>query len=765
MKNLFSLLFISLSFISFSQSPAGINYQAVARDANGELLKNQTIKVQFTILQGANLSSASAVYTEEHSSVTTNQYGLFTLVIGSGAPSLGTDVLTTPSWGSNNQFLKVEIDAGSGYDLVGETQLMSVPYALYAQYGGQGTPGATGPMGPAGVTGPTGPSGSNGVTGPTGAPSTVPGPTGPQGPTGANGAAGATGAQGPTGPPGLKGDTGVAGPTGPTGTFMPGNFAGETPYWNGTAWIINQNIYNNGGNVGIGTNSPGYKFHLVDNTNQIISKFSGSNASGNGVLIENTANTVAALGFKAGGDSVFIGYNPSSSPKRLFLENLNPLGGINIEANGLLRQRAINTSFEGFASSQAKVDVAGILETDSFKLVMGGGIAGNILTDDGTGKAVWTNANSVGQWGISGLDIFKKNAGNVGIGTSSPIQLLTLSSGANTVFRMERTNLNAFDWEQVANNTGFHIKGGADGTNATLSDFLTIDGNGRIGMGTEFPDVALRIEGADNGTALNAFGASPKSAFRIHNPDLTNNNFSSIIFSTMLSNNASAEMAKIVGQTVNHTIGSQQGDLVFLTRDPSNLSERMRITGSGNIGIGTNSPNQLVDIVGGENSSIDLTTSSLTLRSSVNSIAGAQIGTVSAHTLNLFTSNQNRITILSGGNVGIGTTTPTSKLHVNGAITYTPTNRNYGGATGLLNIGDEGYIRILHSNTLSITSFGAGSSIGQVVIIENASTPIMTINNGSGVKLNGNTSFSMALNSTLTLIWNGSIWIEIGRSL
>ena len=189
-KNILIFSFLSFfSFISLAQSPAGINYQAVARDANGELLKNQTIKVQFTILQGANLSSASPVYTEEHSSVSTNQYGLFTLVIGKGTPSLGTDVLTSPSWGSSNQFLKVEIDAGSGYDLVGETQLMSVPYALYAEYGGQGVPGTTGPTGPAGPAGLTGPPGPKGDTG-------VAGRTGPQGPAGALGTKGPAGTTG-----------------------------------------------------------------------------------------------------------------------------------------------------------------------------------------------------------------------------------------------------------------------------------------------------------------------------------------------------------------------------------------------------------------------------------------------------------------------------------------------------------------------------------------------------------------------------------------
>jgi len=743
MKKLLGTLSIFFTLIGFSQSPAGINYQAVARDANGELLKNQTIKVQFTILQGANLSSAAAVYTEEHSSVTTNQYGLFTLVLGEGTPSLGTDILTTPSWGSNNQFLKVEIDAGSGYDLVGETQLMSVPYALYAQYGGQGIPGATGP------TGPTGPSGNNGATGPTGAPSTVPGPTGPTGPQGSTGPQGIVG---PTGPPGLKGDTGVAGPTGPTGTFMPGNLAGETPYWNGTAWVINQNIYNNGGNVGIGTNTilPTSKLQLHE-------------ASSNNNFLQVT-NATTGTGI---GSGFFFG-----------IENFNEGTILNEEASAIKFRINANEVMRLTPTGQVGIGtnspasgnllhVKGKTFTDSIQIAKGAA-TGAILTSDATGNASWSNANSIGQWGISGLDIYKKNVGNVGVGTNSPIQLLTLSSGTNTVLRMERTNISAFDWEQVADNFGFTIRGGADGANAALTDFFNIKGNGDIGIGTNQQVVALEIDGSESSTVINGNGSSPKTALRIHNIDQsTNNNFSSIAFSTVLSNNGVSEMAKIVGQNVNHTVGSNQGDLVFLTNfSTGGLQEKMRITGNGNVGIGLSNPeNSKLHIQKPNTSGVSIFKLGNTNQPTAEWIFDVDGASVFTLTNENNGTPQIALSANNLGNVGVGTTTPTSKLHVNGAVTYSPSSRNFAGATGSLNIGDEGYIRILHSNTLTITSFGAGSSIGQVVIIENASTPIMTINNGSGVKLNGNTAFSMGQNSTLSLIWNGNIWIEIGRSL
>ena len=153
--------------------------------------------------------------------------------------------------------------------------------------GANGTPGSTGPTGPTGAdgsagptgagggaTGPTGPTGSpgtNGNTGPTGAGGGATGVTGPTGPTGAAGTNGNTGGTGPTGagtigPSGSIGVTGpngagITGPTGPTGTggggLGAGSAAGNTTYWDGTQWVLtSSNIYNDGGNVGIGTNNP-----------------------------------------------------------------------------------------------------------------------------------------------------------------------------------------------------------------------------------------------------------------------------------------------------------------------------------------------------------------------------------------------------------------------------------------------------------------------------------------------------------------------------
>jgi len=127
MKNLF-LLFVLISSLSFAQT--GINYQGAATDADGAKLVNQNISLKTSVLQGGVDGTTS--YSEIHNT-TTDQFGLFNVVIGQGVTISGD--FETISWGSGDHFLKVELDAtgGTNYNLVSTTQMMSVPYAKFAE--------------------------------------------------------------------------------------------------------------------------------------------------------------------------------------------------------------------------------------------------------------------------------------------------------------------------------------------------------------------------------------------------------------------------------------------------------------------------------------------------------------------------------------------------------------------------------------------------------------------------------------------------------
>jgi hypothetical protein len=130
--------------------PQGVNYQAVAVDANGkeivgvdakgQVIPNREISVRFSILNSTN----QALYVEQHTT-NTDANGLFNLVIGFGNPSGGLlSEFSDIDWGAGTHFLRVEMDINGGNDFVnmGTQQLLSVPYALYAETAGNA--GSTG---------------------------------------------------------------------------------------------------------------------------------------------------------------------------------------------------------------------------------------------------------------------------------------------------------------------------------------------------------------------------------------------------------------------------------------------------------------------------------------------------------------------------------------------------------------------------------------------------------------------------------------------
>ena len=207
MKKLFCIFALSagLATGAYAQSPAKFNYQGIARNAAGQPIGTQALGMRLSILEGS--ATGTAVYVETQT-VTTNAYGLYTVQIGGGTAVTGT--LAGVAWATGNKFLKVEIDpaGGTAYTTLGNSQLLSVPYAFYAN--SAAAPTLT-------LTGTSLSAGGNSVTLPAGAQGPA-GPTGPQGPAGAAGATGATGATGAAGATGATGATGPQGPAGPTYT-------------------------------------------------------------------------------------------------------------------------------------------------------------------------------------------------------------------------------------------------------------------------------------------------------------------------------------------------------------------------------------------------------------------------------------------------------------------------------------------------------------------------------------------------------------------
>lgn len=120
------LFLLSLIFAVIANAQQGINYKAIINDANGKILANTAITVQFTILQ----NGTTSVYSETHTP-TTDANGIIIVDIGEGTVINGD--FNAIDWGSDPHYLNTDIDKGEGLVDMGTTEFKTVPYALHAK--------------------------------------------------------------------------------------------------------------------------------------------------------------------------------------------------------------------------------------------------------------------------------------------------------------------------------------------------------------------------------------------------------------------------------------------------------------------------------------------------------------------------------------------------------------------------------------------------------------------------------------------------------
>ena len=206
------------------------------------------------------------------------------------------------------------------------------------------------------------------------------------------------------------------------------------------------------------------------------------------------------------------------------------------------------------------------------------------------------------------------------------------------------------------------------------------------------------------------------------------------------------------GIAYKRTGGGNQFGLDFY----SNFTNRMSITNGGKVGIGTTSPQQMLSV--GASVNIDQNNvnngnlnSGLTFGSvSGEGIASIRVGGANQYGLDFYAGGINRISIANGGNVGIGTGSPTNKLHV------------YGGGGALMQVGssDGGEADINYGT--SSGSWEVGTNLGGwsgafnqfYIWDDNASSYALTVmQNGIGVGIN-TSSPNAALDVNGTMIAN-----------
>lgn len=130
------LLYLQFTLFTFvfclagAQTPQGFTYQALAVDAMGDPIRNQSLPVRITIQSESN--GGTIFWFELFDGVTTNATGFFNLVVGMGTKISGTaDTFADIDWTVSPKYIKTEIHTGSWQNM-GASALWSVPYAMTA---------------------------------------------------------------------------------------------------------------------------------------------------------------------------------------------------------------------------------------------------------------------------------------------------------------------------------------------------------------------------------------------------------------------------------------------------------------------------------------------------------------------------------------------------------------------------------------------------------------------------------------------------------
>jgi hypothetical protein len=258
---------------------------------------------------------------------------------------------------------------------------------------------------------------------------------------------------------------------------------------------------------------------------------------------------------------------------------------------------------------------------------------------DSSAKFTWVNGTYSG--GTTHMTL--SSTGNLGIGTTSPAEKLTLYSATSLGIRMDSPD-NIIRFMEGATAKGYiRMIGGATNRLDILNngEGIYINSSGNVGIGTTSPTAKLDVYSATN------------PEFRL---------------------TSASDGYLQIGQFTNGAyIGTSSSDTTDgVLKFGTSTTEKMRITTTGNVGIGTSSPARLLDVAG---------TTRIADGSSIEwgGVSAAIAGSSSSNTLFFFTTSAERARFDSSGNFLIATTTNTntSKLVVNGTISQTVGGTQY----------------------------------------------------------------------------------------
>jgi hypothetical protein len=317
------------------------------------------------------------------------------------------------------------------------------------------------------------------------------------------------------------------------------------------------------GNVGVGTASPSFSLD-VNGTGRFV-----GNLRFDAGIRDNRDNTIIAQSISSVASNRDLTIGNATYSNILF-----PNGNVGIGTTSPLSPLHI----VGTASNV--VDITG----PSSSLIRFRGasnaIKGQIgFTTDGLdGLAFIDSSGSV-------VNLLVTDAGNVGIGTTSPSYLLDVnkSVASDLIARISNTSTSGY---------GLLLRGGAsDGTtyalsiqNAVGTDLVRVTGAGNMGIGTSSPNQTA------SGKTLTIANSSPSYDANIElwaNSDSVGDG-ASLGRIRWLAGTSVKQLASI-GAVVSGT-SEDTASLTFATLNGGTNTEKMRITSTGNVGIGTASP-------------------------------------------------------------------------------------------------------------------------------------------------------------------------------
>jgi hypothetical protein len=378
--------------------------------------------------------------------------------------------------------------------------------------------------------------------------------------------------------------------------------------------------------------------------------------------------------------------------------------------------------------------------------------AGSIVLAAGT-TSTGTGATGAIVFRTSGSDVARiTSGGNVGIGFTDPIDKLQVNGGV-TFGGAGSAN----DRSRIFESSGLTIESGAAGRPIILSTNLTermrITSAGNVGIGTTSPAStnlvgSVTIYKSYNGdtasvpstTAQNYYENQSGLYLFGRNSGLTivgaNGENNEIVFA-----NASSKAYAKIGTTNGTT--SAGGDMYFNT---GGNVEAMRITSAGNVGIGLTNPVQPLQLgrvsviaqdinsmyIGanfgsgtGGNYIISQFANQIHFDSATGAINFKVAGTGTAGNAISYTT---AITILSGGNVGIGTTSPARTLQVEvGSTAQGGQNWSHSNGTVFARLG------IVNPGVNNNTEFGSASNNDLVLLTVNAEKMRITAAGNVGI--------------------------------